>query len=170
MPPGRRKGTQQTRHAQPTLSFHSKPTKVTKPITTDPLTKKSSKAEPALVEAITDNSPISEVALKQQIKAEAAKPKDEAALQAQKVTDLQIKKYWEKEEDVRKAPRGLTVNAMLIGEYMLTAYNYSPSTRSHCPRENTPTLRPLLAVWALHWHSSDEAMEESEYTGSQSAS
>ena len=108
MPPGRRKAAQQTRHAQPTLSFHSKPTKVTKPITTDPSTKKSLKTESSFVQAITDDSPISEVALKQQIKAEVAKPKDEAELQAQKVTDLQIQKYWKKEEDARKAPRGLT--------------------------------------------------------------
>lgn len=108
MPPGRRKATQQTRHAQPTLSFNSKPTKVTKPITTDPSTKKSVKTEPQFIEAITDDSPIPEVVLKQQVKAEAAKPKDEAVLQAQKVTALQIQKYWKKEEDARKAPRGLT--------------------------------------------------------------
>ena len=105
MPPSRRKSAQTSSHAQPTLSFHSKPTKVTKP-TGSASTKKSSKVEPALFEAITEDLPTSEVALRQQIKTESAKPKDEADLRAEKVTDAQIKKYWRKEEEVRKAPRG----------------------------------------------------------------
>ena len=110
MPPASRKSAQHLRNAQPTLSFNSKPTKVTKPALPEPSIKKPSKAEPALVEAITEDAPTSEVALKQQIKIESNKPKDEATLRAQKVTDAQIKKYWKKEEDARKAPRGMAVS------------------------------------------------------------
>lgn len=107
MPPARRKSGHSSRNAQPTLSFNSKPSRVTKSTASDPSTKKSTKkTETALVEAITNDAPVSEVALRQQVKAESANPKDEAALQADKVTDAQIKKYWKREEDVRKAPRG----------------------------------------------------------------
>lgn len=114
MPPTRRKSAQISGHAQPTLSFHSKPTKVIKSTGSAPSTKKSSKAGPALIEAITEDAPTSEVALRQQIKTEAAKPKDEADLRAEKVTDAQIKKYWRKEEEVRKAPRGIAVAYLLV--------------------------------------------------------
>jgi DNA polymerase delta subunit 4 len=109
MPPASRKSAQHSRNAQPTLSFNSKPTKVTKPAILDASIKKTSKTEPALVEAITNNAPTSEVALKQQIKTESNKPKDEATLKAERITDIQIKKYWKKEEDGRKAPRGMLV-------------------------------------------------------------
>lgn len=106
MPPGRRKIAQSSRNAQPTLSFHSKPTRVTKPTAADTSTKKPTKVQPPLVEAITDDAPVSEVAFRQQVKTEFAKPKDKSAVRAEKVTDAQIKKYWAKEEAVRKAPRG----------------------------------------------------------------
>jgi DNA polymerase delta subunit 4 len=106
MPPARRKSAQASGNAQPTLSFNSKATRVTKPSAAEPLTKKSAKLEPALIEAITENVPTSEVAIRQQTKTELAKPKDEVTLRAEKVTDTQIKKYWRKEEEVRKAPRG----------------------------------------------------------------
>jgi DNA polymerase delta subunit 4 len=107
MPPARRKSAQSSANAQPTLSFHSKPTKVTKPTNTVPLSKKSAKVEPALVDAITEDAPTSEIPLRQQIKIEPAKSKDQVELRAEKITDAQIKKYWKKEEEVRKVPRGM---------------------------------------------------------------
>ena len=107
MPSGRRKVAQSSRNAQPTLSFHSKPTRVTKATASDTSIKKSNKVEPALVEAIADDAPASELAFRQQVKTEFAKPKDKSAVRADKVTDAQIKKYWAKEEAVRKAPRGM---------------------------------------------------------------
>ncbi len=107
MPVARRKNSHISHKAQPTLSFNSKATRVTKPTASDTSIKKSAKLEPELVEALTDDAPTSEVAVRQQIKTEAAKQKDEATLQAEKITDAQIKRYWKKEEDVRKAPRGM---------------------------------------------------------------
>lgn len=106
MPPARRKSAQTSRNDQPTLSFHSKPTRVTKPTPLDTSIKKPTKIEPELVEAATEHAPTAEIALRQQIKPELAKPKDGFALQAEKVTDARIKKYWLKEEAARKAPRG----------------------------------------------------------------
>ena len=108
MPQARRKSAT-PKNAQPTLSFNSKPTKVTKPAVPDASIKKASKAEPALVKAITDDTPTSETALQQQVKVESIKAKDEATVKAEKITDAQIKKYWKREEDVRKAPRGIIV-------------------------------------------------------------
>ena len=35
--------------------------------------------------------------------------KDAVTLKAEKVTDAQIKQYWRKEEEVRKAPRGISL-------------------------------------------------------------
>jgi hypothetical protein len=106
MPLARRKNAHSSGNAQPTLSFHSKPTKVTKPTASPPGIKKKPKVEPALLETIIQDAPTSEIALRQQIKTEAAKPKDEATLQAEKVSEAMIKQYWKKEEDVRRAPRG----------------------------------------------------------------
>lgn len=106
MPPARRKSAQASGKPQPTLSFNAKTTKVTKPAAADPSIKKSTKAQPGLAEAITEDAPTSEVAIRQQVKVELAKPKDEATLRAEKVTDAQVKEYWKKEENLRKAPRG----------------------------------------------------------------
>lgn len=129
MPPARRKAAHTSRNAQPTLSFNSKPTRVTKPSVADSSVKKLQKIEPGLVEVITEDAPTSEVALRQQIKAEAAKPKDEITLEAEKVTNAQIKKYWKQEEDVRKAPRGMAVRSFQSLIYLLTGYGYSASAR-----------------------------------------
>jgi DNA polymerase delta subunit 4 len=108
MPPAaRRKSARNSANAQHTLSFHSKPTKVTKPTTTVPLSKNSAKLEPALVDAITEDAPTSEIALRPQIKIQLAKAKDAIELRAEKITDAQIKKYWRKEEEVRQTPRGM---------------------------------------------------------------
>lgn len=124
MPAAKRK------NAQPTLSFNSKSTKVTKPTASDPSTKKSAKLEPALVQAIVEEAPTSEVAIRQQTKTELAKPKDEATLRAEKVTDAQIKSYWRKEEEVRRAPRGMVDGPIADHGYLLTGYDNSASARS----------------------------------------
>ena len=178
MPPGRPRGASTARNAnsgrqQPTLSFNSKPTRVTKATGPDPLIrdkKKSSDlaegrliAEPEELEekTITQNvrekkeleqsgkqdivtgpnsgpnsgsdletevtvsanssrstsgaslaqeSPTGEVkSLPTSSKPQSRPPpkRDELAIQAEKITDAQIKRYWKKEEDARKAPRGM---------------------------------------------------------------
>jgi len=108
MPPAtRRKSARSSANTQHTLSFNSKPTKVTKPTTTVPLNKNPSKVEPALVDAITEDASTSEIALTPQMKIQSAKPKDPTELRAEKITDAQINKYWRKEEEVRQTPRGM---------------------------------------------------------------
>jgi DNA polymerase delta subunit 4 len=107
MPSARRKSALSSANAQHTLSFHSKPTKVTKPTTTVPLSKKASNIESALLDAVTEDAPTSEIVLRQQMKIQPAKQKDPTDLRAEKITDAQIKKYWKKEEDIRQTPRGM---------------------------------------------------------------
>jgi DNA polymerase delta subunit 4 len=119
MPPGRRKSgnpsaSARNAAAQSTLSFNSKSARVTKPAAADASTKKAllEISEAALAEAV--GSPHSEdidteaeaveVPIRQQTKPVVAK--DEAELKAEKVSDLQLKRYWNAEEDKRKAPRG----------------------------------------------------------------
>ncbi|KAF7505581.1 hypothetical protein GJ744_000661 [Endocarpon pusillum] len=156
MPPTRRKSAQSSGHAQHTLSFHSKPTKVIKSTGSALSTKKSSKVGSALIEAITEDAPTSEVALRQQIKKEAAKPKDEADLRAEKVTDAQIKKYWRKEEEVRKAPRvhqqDLTIHEKILRHFDLCS-QFGPCigiTRAkRWKRANSLGLDPPIEVLAV---------------------
>lgn len=96
MPP-RRKAAQSARNAQPKLSFNSKPSKITKPHSQEPsLGKKEIKAE-VLIPEITEI---------EQPKPAPSKPKDESTLRAERISDKQIQQYWQKEEDVRRAPRG----------------------------------------------------------------
>ena len=102
MPP-RRKTAHSARNAQPTLSFHSKPTKVTKPSLVDSsLDKKALQNSSALSKEVAE---IDEPKLIIKSKPKP-KPKDEATIQAERITDAQVRKYWQKEEDSRKAPRG----------------------------------------------------------------
>jgi hypothetical protein len=87
---------------------------VTKPSAADASTKKiSSKiSDAALAEAVDnvrsedlDPEPeVAEVPIRQQAKPVAVK--DEAEEKAEKISDSQLKRYWQAEEDKRKAPRG----------------------------------------------------------------
>jgi hypothetical protein len=164
MPAARRKSAQKPHNAQPTLSFNSKPTRVTKPTTPDTSTKKSSKIEPALVEAITEHAPTSEVALREQVKTEAAKPKDEAALRAEKVTDAQIKKYWKKEEDVRRAPRGVVPASYCINLRLTSLGSQFINKISASTRKSYGTL--ISAHSMVLVSGSPESRDGGEQTGS----
>lgn len=101
-----------TPHAQSTLSFGSK-SRVTKPSATSSSTKKA-KDDPALTEIISqpistpepEQLPTSEIAIRQQAKVEVAQPKSDDERKAGDITDVQLKRYWKKEEEKRKAPRG----------------------------------------------------------------
>ena len=128
MPPTRRKSSNPTsaRVAQPTLTFHSRSNKVTKPNL--PSTSEESKLvkvkpEEVLkaVELATPSpgpedgdvqtehgSTTAELAIKEQVKIEQATPKSAADERAEKITDAQIKRYWKAKEDERKAPRGMS--------------------------------------------------------------
>lgn len=164
MPPGRRKIAQSSRNAQPTLSFHSKPTRVTKPTASDTSTKKSTKVQPPLVEAITDDAPVSEVAFRQQVKTEFAKPKDKSAIRAEKITDAQIKKYWAKEEAVRKAPRvhqqDLSTHEKILRHFDLCS-QYGPCIGiprvKRWRRADTLGLNPPIEVLAVLMKEEEKA-------------
>jgi hypothetical protein len=120
MPPARRKSgntAASTRNAaaQSTLSFNSKSARVTKPSADDASTEKaiSKVSEPALAEALEhvqseDAEPEPE-AVEVPIRQQPAKPvvvKDEAEKKAEKISNLQLKRYWKAEENKRKTPRG----------------------------------------------------------------
>lgn len=115
MPPARRKTSGPSASgAQSTLSFGNR-AKVTKP-SIAPLSKKNQpdKSDLSLVESDKkiiespepDAPTTAEIATEEQVTAEVAKPKTEAEERAEKVTDVQIKRYWKGKEDERKAPRG----------------------------------------------------------------
>ncbi len=85
-------------------------------------------------------------------KAKTVKGKDEREVAAEKITDAQLKKYWQKEEESRLAPRG-EYDYDLFPEFQLTVLISSPRSPSP-PRENSPTFRPLQPVRPLHRHPS----------------
>ncbi len=124
MPPKRRSsGNAVPKPSQSTLTFHGRPSKVTKPSVT-PAGKSSSKASTVpdtllATPSITsisptatspDTPPTSERAIVEQAQEDAAKaaartqasPEEEAA---RKVSAAQIKAYWRAKEQARKAPR-----------------------------------------------------------------
>ena len=128
MPPTRRKSSNPTsvRAAQPTLTFHSRSNKVTKPNL--PSTSEESKLvkakpeeflkvvelaslspTPEDVDIQTEHgSTTAESAIREQVKVEQATPRSAADERAEKITDAQIKRYWKAKEDERKAPRGMS--------------------------------------------------------------
>jgi DNA polymerase delta subunit 4 len=63
--------------------------------------------------------------------------KDEREVEAEKVTDAQIKKYWTAEEDSRLAPRGMFIPK--ISQFSPTQ-SHSPSINRFHPRKDPPTL------------------------------
>lgn len=122
MPSTRRKNVSLTARVQPTISFNSR---ITKPSATNQLIKdddaKARKAK-KIIETI-DSAEISSAAeeldgqiIDQPTKAELAirlqaerekKNTTEVEVKASKIKDVQIKRYWKKKEDERKAPRGM---------------------------------------------------------------
>ncbi|KAI9836428.1 MAG: hypothetical protein M1819_001459 [Sarea resinae] len=100
-----------TRGGQSTLSFGNR-SKVTKPT---PAPSNKTKKDPALFEdrnvtAIASPDlaePTSaEVAIIDQAKAEAEKPRTEEEEEAENITEAQLRKYWRERENERKASRG----------------------------------------------------------------
>ena len=120
MPATRRKSSNPSSsvRAQPTLSFKNK---ITKPATQSRLAKAEAKAYkleqvadistpspgPEEVDArIVDDPTTAELAIRSQVEAQK-KDRTEAEEKALKITDAQIKGYWKKKEEERKAPRGV---------------------------------------------------------------
>ncbi|KAL9116572.1 MAG: hypothetical protein Q9187_006901, partial [Circinaria calcarea] len=149
MPPTRRKSSNPTsaRAAQPTLTFHSRSNKVTKPhLAPAPDESKFLNVKPEeVLKAVELSTPspapedvdtgaehgstTAELAIKEQVKIEHAAPKSAADERAEKITDAQIKRYWKAKEDERKAPRvhqeGLSVHDKILREFDLSS-QYGP--------------------------------------------
>ncbi|MCJ1474712.1 hypothetical protein MMC13_003372 [Lambiella insularis] len=140
MPPTRRKNGSATARAQRTISFNSR---ITKPSSTVISTKdddaKARKAKniietvditrtspkPEEVDDQIDNQPTTaELAIRSQAAVEKEKT-TEAEVKAIKITDAQIKRYWKKKEDERKAPRvhqqGLSLEQKILREFDLSS-------------------------------------------------
>ncbi|KAL9622548.1 MAG: hypothetical protein Q9160_003045 [Pyrenula sp. 1 TL-2023] len=107
--------TASTRNAQPTLSFNHRSAKVTKPSATD-ATKNNKKAEtlaPGVEnsqETLTghaEQNTASEIPIENPIPVVDEAVKDEAEVEAEKVTDKALTRYWQAEEAKRKAKRGM---------------------------------------------------------------
>lgn len=133
MPPTRRKSSNPTsaRAAQPTLTFHSRSNKVTKPNLASTFDEsKLLKAKPEeVLKAVESTSPspapegvgiqtehgstTAESAIEEQVKIEQDTPKSAADGRAEKITDAQIKRYWKAKEDERKAPRGMSPTELI---------------------------------------------------------
>jgi len=127
------------RATQPTLSFSSRSNKVTKPsITQSVKDSKNAKAEklPAAVDVLTPSPPedvslpipeppaTAELAIREQAQAEKGN-RDELEEKATKISDAQLKKYWNAKENERKAPRvhqqELTMCDKILREFDLSS-------------------------------------------------
>ena len=111
--------------AQSTLSFGGRnrvtkntlaPSKLSKDVT-DNIKAEDINPEPAKAEL---GHVTSEAAVEKQTKIELSKPKTEAEILAEKVTDAQIKKYWRARDAERITPRGKIFSLRIFLENLLT--------------------------------------------------
>jgi DNA polymerase delta subunit 4 len=120
--------------AQSTIAFHGKSNKVTKPGV--PASNKSKK-DPALLEIDAKDAETvdltaeaepdlkepttADLSIIEQAEAEAEAPKTKDEIEAGKVKEAQIKKYWKIKEEARKAPRvhqeGLSLHEKVCREF-----------------------------------------------------
>jgi len=153
MPPTRRSRSSlgpAEKGAQSKLSFSN--SKVHKP-TSIKDGKDSSLSKSAVVKALDLGHISSAPAVQAQAKAELAKPAVEKTveeLQAEKITDAQIKQYWREREAERRAPRvhqeGLAVEEKILRLFDMSSQFgvwYSPSTTSPNKREN----KVYIYIW-----------------------
>lgn len=107
-----------SRPSQATLSFGSKsrvtkPTQAQKQKPLDPITstaseKPSAQAEQTLVTPTEPSQPhVAELAVRAQAKSEIQQPWSEEDKKASKITESDLRRYWKREEEKRKSPRGL---------------------------------------------------------------
>jgi predicted lipid-binding transport protein (Tim44 family) len=124
MPTTRRRGgnTAASRSGQSTLSFGGK-SRVTKPSATSTRSQKTKDLAPisaavSSTEAVPDPDQVpvapsepsqphvAELAVRQQAREEIQQPLSEEDQKAIKITEQELQRYWKKEEQTRKAPRG----------------------------------------------------------------
>lgn len=182
--------------SQTTLSFNSK---VTKPSQSDHISSaKSNKkrlsdpAKESIVEQISTPDPESGTVINlEQEEDEEVKPEpvtspiqprkknrisgassthsDPREAAADKVTDAQIKKYWQKEEESRLAPRGthcpprplLPLPSAIFPQFTNTK-SHSPPKRPPPARKDPPPFRPVRPVRQLYRHHTPSEVEARE--------
>jgi len=153
MPPARRARTSSgpaAKGAQKTISFGSK---VTKPTST------TSKDKTSLSKTLDIGHVSSEAAVAQQAAVEIERVKKDQSpeeLKAEKVTDLQIKKYWREREKERRTPRvhqeGLSVEEKILRLFDMSS-QYGPAIgiarMKRWVRANKLGLAPPIEVLAV---------------------
>ncbi|MCJ1318819.1 hypothetical protein MMC15_004150 [Xylographa vitiligo] len=173
MPATRRKpgnATSAARSQQP-LSFNARSNKITKPSISASSknldkanTKKLAEAaeiaspSPAAEEVdvqIKEQLTTAELAIRSQVEAET-KERTDAEAKASKITDAQVKRYWKKKEEERKAPRvhqqGLSVEEKVLREFDLSS-QFGPCVgivrTKRWKRAEALGLQPPLEVLAV---------------------
>ncbi|MCJ1288188.1 hypothetical protein MMC26_007543 [Xylographa opegraphella] len=173
MPAPRRKSgnAASTARSQQPLSFHVRSNKITKP-SVSAAAKSLDKADAKkLIEAAETASPspaaeeadvqieeeptTAELAIRSQVEAEK-KERTDAEVRASKITDAQVKRYWKKKEDERKAPRvhqqGLSVEEKVLREFDLSS-QFGPcvgiARTKRWKRAEALGLQPPLEVLAV---------------------
>ena len=86
---------------------------------------------------------------------EALPEKSDAELRAERITDVQIGKYWRSLEKQRKAPRvhqqGLTLSEKVL-RYFDVSSQYGVSSITAIGSVASPELDQLLTSIAMHWN------------------
>lgn len=89
---------------------------------------------------------------------------------ARKISDTQIKKYWQAKERERKAPRvhqeGLTIREKLLREWDMSG-QYGVSISATEP-DDMNIRHVLTCLPAMHWNCQIEALEASKHAGPES--
>ncbi|MCJ1392129.1 hypothetical protein MMC18_004996 [Xylographa bjoerkii] len=173
MPPTRRKSGNPTSaaRAQQPLSFNARSNRITKPSITAAsknLDKTNSKklAEEAEISSpspapeevdvqVAEQPTTAELAIRSQVEAEK-KERTDAETKASKITDAQIKRFWKRKEEERKAPRvhqqGLSVEEKVLREFDLSS-QFGPcvgiARTKRWKRAEALGLEPPLEVLAV---------------------
>lgn len=115
MPPrGRKAATRGVAAGQTAISFAGK-SKVTKPSAASTRGKKTTDDSDSVVTDIAtdefqtpeaEEPKMSKVAIREQVKQEVEQPKEDVEVEAQGISNIQLRKYWDDREKERKAPRG----------------------------------------------------------------
>lgn len=164
MPPARRRAGNHTatpRSSQATLSFGSQ-SRVTKPSATPSQKAKDLDAlailpgkpshdeisEPDASPATPSEPHVAEIAVTDQARTEFQQPLTEEEERALRITDRELRRYWNQEEAKRRAPRGASQVALWpAGPERLTFLSsfsvFSASRGALLAREDPTTLRPL---------------------------
>lgn len=115
MPPrGQKAATRSVAAGQTAISFAGK-SKVTKPSATSTRGKKAKDDSDSVITDITtdefqtpeaEEPKTSKVVIREQVKQEIPKPKEDVEVEAEGISAKQLKTYWSEREKERKAPRG----------------------------------------------------------------